>query len=60
MKKVLLFAVVVCGLAFTSCSKSGCECVIAGTTISEDDVSKDECDEADELAKTAGGSCKTT
>ena len=58
MKKVLLFVVVVGGLTFTSCSKSGCECTIAGTTISEDNVSKDECNEADDIAKTANGSCK--
>ena len=40
MKKVLLFAVVVGGLAFTSCSKSECECTVNGetTTYTEDDV----------------------
>ncbi|MDG1476133.1 MAG: hypothetical protein P8Q14_03225 [Vicingaceae bacterium] len=32
MKKVLLFAVVVGGLAFTSCSKSECECTFDGVT----------------------------
>ncbi|MDB4534752.1 hypothetical protein N9242_07760 [Vicingaceae bacterium] len=58
MKKVLLLAAIFCGsLAFTSCSKSECECVIAGTTIKEE-ASSSECDEADTVAKTAGGSCK--
>ena len=38
MKKVLLFAVVVAGLGFTSCSKSDCECTVNGetTTVSGD------------------------
>jgi hypothetical protein len=38
MKKVLLFAVVVAGLGFTSCSKSDCECTEDGVTftITED------------------------
>jgi len=66
MKKVLLFAVIVCGLAFTSCSKSDCECTIGGvtTTFNEDDRPdgetqsiKDACNEADEDL-TGGDGCK--
>jgi len=42
MKKVLLFAVIVGGLAFTSCSKTECECTFLGTTVTytEDDAEK--------------------
>ena len=57
MKKVLLFAVVIGGLAFTSCSKSECECTYAGTTFKEEATS-DECDEADVAAKILDGECK--
>lgn len=58
MKKVLLFAVVIGGLAFTSCSKSSCECTVLGTSTVTDDVSKSDCDKAnDELGGL--GSCKT-
>ena len=40
MKKVLLFAAVILGLGFTSCSKTECECTVAGTTkvYTEDDA----------------------
>ncbi len=42
MKKVLLFAVVVAGLGFTSCSKSSCECTYGGATITiEESEAKD-------------------
>ena len=58
MKKVLLFAVVVGGLAFTSCSKSACECTVLGQTTKTDDVSKSDCDKAnDELG--GFGECKS-
>ena len=60
MKKVLLFAVVIGGLAFTSCSKNDCECSDGGITITitEDEWKdlggtgdfKDEC-EAEEECK---------
>jgi len=34
MKKILLFTVVVCGLAFTSCSKkTNCECIVNGVAV---------------------------
>ena len=65
MKKVLLFAVVVGGLAFTSCSKSECECTVDGetTTITEDEAGGDleeACEAADALYKAFGvdGSCE--
>lgn len=61
MKKVLLFAVVVGGLAFTSCSKSECECTIGGetTTYTEDDVEdggdlEKGCEALDAFAKLGG------
>ena len=60
MKKLLLFAVIVGGLAFTSCSKSGCECTISGVTTEYDDVDSDECDALDTSAQIIDGSCKTT
>ncbi|PCI95037.1 MAG: hypothetical protein COB15_12540 [Flavobacteriales bacterium] len=61
MKKVLLFAIVVGGLAFTSCSKSGCECTVAGTSTTTDDVSEDDCKAANDVYTASGvdGSCKT-
>ena len=62
MKKVLLFAVLVAGLGFTSCSKSDCECTVSGVTTvyTDDDLEagenmKDACDEADAVV---GYSCK--
>ncbi|MDB4534582.1 hypothetical protein N9242_06900 [Vicingaceae bacterium] len=58
MKKVLLLTIVLGGLAFTSCSKSECECTIAGSTVTEE-ASSSECDDADTAAKVYGGSCKT-
>ena len=65
MKKVLLFAVVVGGLAFTSCSKSECECTVNGetTTITEDDANgadlEEACKAADALYKAFDqGSCE--
>ena len=60
MNKLLLFAVVVGALAFTSCSKDECECTINGQTTSSKDVSKDDCDAADAAAKIvdASGGCK--
>ncbi|PCJ25808.1 MAG: hypothetical protein COA97_06945 [Flavobacteriales bacterium] len=58
MKKLLLFSVVIGALAFTSCSKNSCECTILGTTTTTDDVSKSECDDADE-ALAGLGSCKS-
>jgi len=58
MKKVLLFAAVVVGLGFTSCSKSECECTILGVTVTEE-ASKDECETSDTAAQILGGSCKT-
>ncbi len=60
MKKVLLFAVILTGaVAFTSCSKSSCECTIAGQTTTTDDVDKEDCEAADASAQIVGGSCKT-
>jgi hypothetical protein len=63
MKKVLLFAAVVVGLGFTSCSKSECECTIGGetTTYTEDDVTgdvslEDGCEALDAFAKIGGAS----
>ena len=60
MKKLLLFAVVVGALAFTSCSKDECECTVNGQTSSTKDVDKDECDAADAAAKIvdANGKCE--
>ena len=67
MKKILLFAIVLGGLvAFTSCSKSECECVISGvsTTYTDDDKPagetgslKDACNDADAIL-TAPDECK--
>jgi hypothetical protein len=66
MKKVLLFAVVVAGLGFTSCSKNECECTLSGTTTiyTEEDLQEgqnisDACDDANTNAQVEGGSCKT-
>ena len=65
MKKVLLFTVIVAGLGFTSCSKSECECDVAGQTetITEDDVNgadlKESCDALNAIyVAFDSGSCK--
>ena len=59
MKKVLLFAAVVVGLGFTSCSKSACECTTNGETTKNDDVDKDDCDAASAILEAFdSGSCK--
>ena len=42
MKKVLLFAAVVVGLAFTSCSKTECECTYGGVTFTYDEDTAEE------------------
>lgn len=64
MKKVLLLAVVIGGVAFTSCSKNECECTALGVTVTFDESDRpegetqsleDACDEAD---KEVGVSCK--
>ena len=59
MKKVLFFAIILGGLAFTSCSKSACECTILGATTTTEDVDKSDCDDADTAAQAFGGSCKS-
>jgi hypothetical protein len=59
MKKVLLFAVVVAGLGFTSCSKSACECTTNGETTKTEDVEQEECDAASEILEAFdAGSCE--
>ena len=58
MKKVLLFAAVVVGLGFTSCSKSECECTVLGVSTTVE-ASSDECDTLDASNQVFGGSCKS-
>ena len=50
MKKVLLFAVVVAGLGFTSCSKNDCECTLDGvsTVYTLDDANEGATEEIDQ------------
>ena len=60
MKKLLFFAVLIGGIAFTSCSKKACECTTNGVTTTTDDVEEDECDEASDLLEAFNaGSCKS-
>ena len=65
MKKVLLFAAVVAGLGFTSCSKSEeCVCTLVGTstTYTEDDTNgadlEDFCEASNIGATFLGGKCE--
>lgn len=65
MKKVLLFAVVLGAISFTSCKKDyTCSCTIAGTTTDTEftDVSKSDaeeaCDVLNSLNSIGGGSCE--
>jgi len=52
MKKVLLFAIVIGSMvAFTSCSKSECECTVSGQTVNYGEISSDECDDFESVLK---------